>query len=54
MTLLMLINSGSTALGERFAQHAADSPTNHLQPPESHGPEWDPSQTLQHGGAEDY
>lgn len=42
-----------TAVGERPPHYAADPFTNHLQPPESHGPEWNSSQTLQHGGAQD-
>ncbi len=50
---LMVFDSVVTAVGEGSPQYAADPVTNHLQPSVSHGPEWDSSQTLQHGGAED-
>lgn len=43
-----------TVVGERSPQYAADASTNHPQPPQSHGPERDSSQTLQHGGAQDH
>lgn len=49
----MTFNFVVTAVGERSPQYAADPFTNHLQPPESHGPEWNSSQTLQCGGAQD-
>ncbi len=50
---LMALHSVVTAVGERSPQYAADSFTNHLQSAESHGPEWNSSQTLQYGGAQD-
>lgn len=48
-----MLFSGVTAVGEGSPQYAADYFTNHLQSPESHGPEWNSSQTFQHGGAQD-
>lgn len=49
----MVFNPAVTAVGQRSPQYAADPVTNHPQPPESHGPEWDSSQNFQHGGAQD-
>lgn len=46
--------STMTAVGEGFSQHAADPLTDHLQPPESHGAQWDSGQALQHGGTQDH
>lgn len=35
-----------TAVGKGSPQHAADTSTHHFQPSESHGSEWNSSQTL--------
>lgn len=41
------------AAGQRSPQYAADLITNHLQLLESHGPQWDSSQNVQRGSAQD-
>lgn len=41
------------AAGQRSPQYAADLITNHLQPLESHGPQWDSGQNIQCGSAQD-
>lgn len=48
-----MLNPAVTAVGQRSPQYAADPVTNHLQPLESHGPQWDSSQNVQRGGAQD-
>lgn len=42
-----------TAVGKGTTLHAADTVTDNLQPSESHGAEWNSSQTLQHRGSQD-